>query len=207
MSRWPTRLQARLPGGSLLTLRPLLRGDRARWQQLRTRNRDWLRPWEATLPYGTDPRLTFSQLRRGLDRSAREGRALPFVIDDGSGVVGQMHLFDVVWGPRCTGTAGYWLDTEATGRGLATWSLAMLIDHALTDYGLHRVEVNIRPENRSSLAIVQRLGLRDEGDRPGLVHVDGQWRDHRSFAVTVEDLAGGSLVDVLARRAPHSPTG
>lgn len=159
------------------------------------------------MPYGVEPRLSFGQLRRGLDRSAREGRALPFVIDDGSGVVGQMHLFDVVWGPRCSGTAGYWLDREAVGRGLATWSLAMLIDHALTDYGLHRVEVNIRPENTSSLAVVQRLGLREEGNRPGLVHVDGEWRDHRSFAVTAEELDGGIFVDRLGKGAPDRPEG
>ncbi|GAA1138129.1 GNAT family protein [Ornithinicoccus hortensis] len=199
------RLQARRPDGSVVTLRPLARGDRGRWQELRARNREWLQPWEATIPYGVEPRLTFGQLRRGLDRSAREGRALPFVIDDGTGVVGQMHLFDVVWGPRCTGTAGYWLDREAVGRGLATWSLAMLIDHALTDYGLHRVEVNIRPENTDSLAVARRLGLRDEGERVGLVHVAGDWRDHRSFAVTADELAGGTLVGALSRRSPDHP--
>ena len=62
---------------------------------------------------------------------------------------------------------------------------------------LHRVEVNIRPENAASLAVVRKLGLRDEGVRERMLHIDGAWRDHRSFAITVEELHGGRLVDRL----------
>ena len=52
--------------------------------------------------------------------------------------------------------------------------------------------MNIRPENAASLAVVRKLGFRDEGLRPHYLHIDGAWRDHRSFALTAEDLAGGS---------------
>jgi ribosomal-protein-alanine N-acetyltransferase len=200
VTRWPATVRAVQPGGATIVLRPLSRRDKAAWTRLRVRNEGWLRPWEATVPARLpEPNLSFGQLRRGLERGAREGRLLPFVVEADGELVGQMHLFDIVWGPRCTGTAGYWLDRAATGRGLATWSLAMLVDFALHDYGLHRVEVNIRPENVDSLAVVRRLGLRDEGERPGLVHVDGAWRDHRSFAITAEEVADRSLVRELTR--------
>lgn len=202
MTRWPATVRAVQPGGATIVLRPLARRDKAAWARLRVRNEAWLRPWEATIPARLpEPHLSFGQLRRGLDRGAREGRLLPFVVEADGELVGQMHLFDIVWGPRCTGTAGYWLDRAATGRGLATWALAMLVDFALHDYGLHRVEVNIRPENTHSLAVVRRLGLRDEGQRAGLVHVDGAWRDHRSFAITAEELTDRTLVGELARAA------
>lgn len=198
MITWPVRLEEIRPDGAPIVLRALNRHDRSRWVELREENRDWLRPWEATVPTGPEPTTGFTRLRRVLDRAAREGRVLPFVIEADGLLVGQMHLFDIVWGSRWTASAGYWLDHRATGRGLAAWSLAMLIDHAVHDVGLHRVEVAIRPENVASLAVVRRLELPDEGFRAGLVHVDGQWRDHVEFAITAEQLGTGRLVDRLA---------
>lgn len=201
MIRWPAVVRAELPSGAVLTLRPLQRQDRAAWDRMRHEEADWLRPWEATLPGGSGPVAPFHRVRRGLDRAARQGFIVPFAVDVDGDLVGQMHLFDIVWGSRCTGTAGYWIARSATGRGIATWSLAMLIDFALREAGLHRVEVNVRPENVRSLAVVRRLGLREEGLRRGLVHVDGQWRDHVGFAVTAEELPPEGLTGWLRDRS------
>jgi [ribosomal protein S5]-alanine N-acetyltransferase len=203
--RWPVSRRTVLPSGRLLTLRPLERGDREEWEALRRRNEDWLSPWESSVPGEVRRVMSFRQLRRGLDLAARDGVLLPFVIDVDGRIVGQMQLFDVVWGSRAAGWAGYWLDEAATGRGYATWALATLVDHALLSAGLHRVEVGIRPENTSSLAVARRLELPDEGLRRGLMHVDGAWRDHRCFAVLADDVrpggyAEGGLVEMLRRR-------
>lgn len=203
--RWPVSVRTVLPSGRLLTLRPLERGDRPAWEDVRRRNQAWLERWESSVPGDARGPVTFRRLRRGLDLAAREGVLLPFVIDVDGRLVGQMQLFDVVWGARATGWAGYWLDEAQTGRGYATWALATLVDHALTSAGLHRVEVGIRPENTASLAVVGRLGLPEEGMRRGLMHVEGAWRDHRCFAVLTEDLgpggyADGGLVAHLRRR-------
>ncbi|QDO89808.1 GNAT family N-acetyltransferase [Ornithinimicrobium ciconiae] len=200
MITWPVRLEEVRADGVGIVLRALTRHDRARWLEMREDNRDWLRPWEATVPTGPEEAIGFTRLRRVLDRAAREGRVLPFVIEADGVLVGQMQLFDIVWGSRWTASAGYWLDQQATGRGLAAWSLAMLIDHALHDVGLHRVEVAIRPENTASLAVARALALPDEGFRAGLVHVDGAWRDHVEFAITAEQLGGERLVSRLRAR-------
>jgi [ribosomal protein S5]-alanine N-acetyltransferase len=203
--RWPVSRRTVLPSGRLLTLRPLERGDRDAWELMRRRNEAWLSRWESSVPGEVRRPLSYRQLRRGLDLAARDGTLLPFVIEVDDRLVGQMQLFDIVWGSRATGWAGYWLDEGSTGRGYATWALATLVDHALLTAGLHRVEVGIRPENAASLAVVQRLGLPEEGLRRGLMHVDGRWRDHRCFAVLAEDLqpggyAAGGLVEHLRRR-------
>lgn len=194
---WPVSLRQVRDDGVEIVLRPMARSDNARWEELRSDNVDWLRPWEATLPTGPEPPISLNRLRRLLDRAAREGLVLPFVIEANGLLVGQMHLFDIVWGSRWTAAAGYWLDRRWTGRGLATWALAMAIDHAIFDVGLHRVEVGIRPENASSLAVAHRLGLPNEGFRAGQVHVDGAWRDHIEFAVTAEQLGSQRLVERL----------
>jgi [ribosomal protein S5]-alanine N-acetyltransferase len=78
-------------------------------------------------------------------------------------------------------------------------ALALAGDHALGVLGLHRLEVNIRPENTASLAVVRKLGFRREGLRPHYLHIAGAWRDHVSFALTIEDLAGETLTERLTR--------
>lgn len=189
--RWPVELAHALPSGERLTLRPLARGDRAQWVELRERNRAWLGRWESSVPGEQGAPLPFHRLRRVLDRAGRDGLALPLVIDVDGRLVGQVQLFDLLWGARRSGSVGYWLGEASTGRGYATWAVAALVDHALLDAGLHRVEVAIRPENHASLRVVERLGLPEEGRTRGLMHVDGGWRDHRSFAVLAEDLVPG----------------
>ena len=55
---------------------------------------------------------------------------------------------------------------------------------------MHRVEVNIRPENVASLRVVEHLRFRDEGVRERYLHINGGWRDHRTFALTADELGG-----------------
>ena len=199
--RWPVAPSTALPSGEVLTLRPLARGDRARWEALRSTNDAWLRPWEATVPGEPRRRTSFHAMRRGFDRAARMGAVLPFAIDVEGRVVGSVQLFDLLWGSRRCGSAGYWLDEAATGHGYASWSLALLVDHAVLEVGLQRVEVGIRPDNPRSLAVVARLGLPEEGLRRDFMHVDGQWADHRCFAVVASDLQeGGFAPGGLVRR-------
>lgn len=207
---WPVELETRRPDGVVLRLRPLRREDRADYERLRRDNREWVRPWEAVAPdEGREP--SFPRLRRILERQARDGTLLPFVVVADDVLVGQVHLFEVAWGSRRSGSVGYWLSEAATGRGIATWALAMILDYGLGQAGLHRLEVNIRPDNHRSLAVVDRLGLADEGLRRGFMWVDGAWRDHRSFVVLREDLDDGGrhapgLVTRLARaQDPQRP--
>jgi ribosomal-protein-alanine N-acetyltransferase len=57
--------------------------------------------------------------------------------------------------------------------------------------GLHRVEINIRPENRNSRRVVEKLGFREEGLRPRFLHIDGDWRDHLVYVLTTEEVPRG----------------
>jgi ribosomal-protein-alanine N-acetyltransferase len=193
-AQWPVVLRE-ASSEPPLVLRPLRLDDERDWQRVRGDNSAFVRPWEPTLPPGAPARapVTFRQFVRDLDTEARADRALPWCIEVGGRIVGQVHLFGIVRAAQQSAAAGYWLDESMTGQGIATRALALGLDHALCAGGLHRVEVNIRLDNLPSLRVVERLGLRDEGVRERFLHIDGAWRDHRSFAVTVEDLAGSTL--------------
>jgi ribosomal-protein-alanine N-acetyltransferase len=157
--------------------------------------RAWLSPWEATSPEQGPHVVSFGGLVRHYDREGRAGRMMPFVIRTATDrrIVGQMSLFGISWGSLMSVAAGYWVDEDVAGRGITPTALALAGDYALGVVGLHRIEVNIRPENTNSLAVVGKLGFRDEGVRPRYLHIDGAWRDHRIYAITVEECPDGML--------------
>jgi ribosomal-protein-alanine N-acetyltransferase len=188
-------LTARRVGGAPVILRPLHGRDRRQWEALRAENLEWLRPWEATSPEPLSTSLAFRHVVRQFDREASDGRLQPFVIETEGRLVGQMHLFGIAWGSLRSACAGYWVAKSYAGQGIVPFALAAACDHAFLVLGLHRVEVNIRPENAASLRVVEKLGFREEGLRLRYLHIDGQWRDHRSFALTSEDLGHSSLVE------------
>ena len=101
-------------------------------------------------------------------------------------------------------TLGYWVDKDRAGRGIAPTAVAMATDHCFRALGLHRMEINIRPENGPSLRVVEKLGFRDEGYRQRYLHINGEWADHRSFALTSEEVPQGLLRGWLERRTGRS---
>jgi ribosomal-protein-alanine N-acetyltransferase len=174
-------------------LRPLRHREAARWRSLRAANSGWLGPWEATSPETDVPLRTYHQMVRDFNRQGRAGTALPFAVEVDGDLVGQLTVGSVVWGSLRCGAIGYWVDRRVAGRGVTPTAVAMATDHCLFTVGLHRIEVNIRPENAASLRVVEKLGFRDEGLRRRYLHIDGAWRDHRTFALTTEDVPGGLL--------------
>jgi ribosomal-protein-alanine N-acetyltransferase len=169
-------------------LRPLRHRDEETWTDLRTRNAGWLKRWEATAPDLTGPAMKFGQLVRHYRAEGRAGRMLPFVITFEDELVGQLTVGSIQWGSLRCAQLGYWVAQSYAGRGIVPTAVAMSTDYCLRTLGLHRMEINIRPENAASLRVVEKLGFRDEGLRQHYLHIDGGWRDHRTFALTTEDL-------------------
>jgi ribosomal-protein-alanine N-acetyltransferase len=138
---WP----ATLTSGDV-TLRPIARGDAAAWREVRHRNAEWLKPWDATVPPGGDPRATsYRALVRRLHRTARQGSTMPFALEVDGRFVGQVTVSNIVRGSAQFASIGYWIDQQCAGRGIMPRAVAMAIDHCLTTAGLHRVEVCIGP--------------------------------------------------------------
>ncbi|MCF6473359.1 GNAT family N-acetyltransferase [Nonomuraea sp. MG754425] len=59
--------------------------------------------------------------------------------------------------------AGCWLEPSAVGRGLVTRAARVIIDWAVEERGVHRVEWLAVVENQASIAVARRLGMSKEG--------------------------------------------
>lgn len=173
---------------------------------MRAANASWLGPWEATHPDATDLAPSFPQMVRSFRREARAGRMLPFVIEVDQHLVGQLTVAGIGWGSLRSAHIGYWVDRAVAGRGIAPTAVALATDHCFFALGLHRVEVNIRPENRASLRVAEKLGFRPEGIRHRYLHIDGDWRDHATFALTTEEVPLGLLARWRERSADTERT-
>jgi ribosomal-protein-alanine N-acetyltransferase len=188
---WPARLS-----WGPVELHPLRRRDAAEWSRLRLANEDWLSPWEPSngLPWrARHTPASYRAMRRVVARRARMGASLPFALRVEGRLAGQVTLDNIVRGALRSGYLGYWIDRSVAGRGMGSLAVALVCDHAFGEVGLHRVEADIRPENLPSQRLVERLGFRREGLLRRYLDIDGDWRDHVSYALLAEDLPGGVL--------------
>jgi ribosomal-protein-alanine N-acetyltransferase len=190
---WP----ADLSDGSV-RVRPLRRRDARAWSEVRTRNMEWLAPWESTLPYtlgdgGAIGPAAYRAMVSQLRRQARHGMALPFAVEYAGRFVGQVTVSTIIRGSLQSASIGYWVDQRVAGQGIIPTAVALVVDHCFRDVGLHRVELNVRPENQRSRRVAEKLGFRDEGLRSKYLHIDRGWRDHVCYALTVDDVPGGVL--------------
>ena len=199
---WPAVLS-----DGVVTLRPLRLRDAPSWAEARRRNVEWLREWEAKppggKPYVPTSMSTFVTMTRRLRAEARRGRALPFAVLVGGEFAGQLNVSSVIRGSLHSASLGYWIDERYAGRGVMPTAVALVTDHCFDTVGLHRVEVNIRPENAASRRVVEKLGFREEGLRRQFLHISGAWRDHLSYVLLSGDVPGGLVARWHATQLPR----
>jgi [ribosomal protein S5]-alanine N-acetyltransferase len=192
---WPVQLTGVTPTGVEVLLRPLTVADGPAFQSVRRANAAWLEEWDATSPDPDAPGRTFEELVEQYDRDARAGRALPFAVEVEGRFVGQLSVGSVVLGSFRSCYVGYWVSRSVAGQMVIPTALAVAGDYVLGTLGLHRIEVNIRPDNLASRRVVEKLGFRQEAYHHRYLHIDGDWRDHLGYAMTTEDVSaeGGLL--------------
>ena len=181
---WPITLY-----GTDIYLRPLRLRDRKKWLNVRAENREWLTPWEATLPFipGSDVESlqkelpSFFRLVRTLNRESRDVRSISFAIWRENNLIGQISMGGIIMGAMRGAHIGYWIDREYAGRGYTTEAVNLLTQYGFSVLALHRIEINLRPENAASRRVAEKAGYVLEGERPRYLHIDGDWRDHLSF--------------------------
>lgn len=199
---WPATL-AEGPVG----LRPMRRSDAAAWSEVRLSNERWLLRWEPTTlaswPEQNSRGVFLSRLRQ-LRTQARRGETMPWAVTYEGRLAGQLTIGNIVRGSLQSGYAGYWVDGRLAGRGIIPCALALAVDHCFSAAGLHRIEINIRPQNSASRRVVEKLSLREEALQRRLLYIDGAWQDHVGYAVTVEEVLPDGLIARWRSRATTS---
>jgi len=78
---------------------------------------------------------------------------------------------------------GITLAREFRGRGLATEALRAILGYLFTTLGKHRVFGSVDPRNASSLALLERVGMRREAHFVESLWFKGAWADDVIYAM------------------------
>ncbi|MFD3454720.1 GNAT family N-acetyltransferase [Streptomyces sp. NPDC058691] len=123
---------------------------------------------------------------QGWMRRFDDGSNLGFVIRvrETGEAAGTVNINSIIRGRYQGASLGYAAFAPSAGRGYMTEGLTIALQYAFDDLRLHRLEANIQPANKASLAVVQRLGFRYEGLSPAYLYIDGAWRDHERWSIS-----------------------
>ncbi|MFG2103344.1 GNAT family N-acetyltransferase [Micromonospora echinaurantiaca] len=125
------------------------------------RAREHIAPWVSPSFVATDLPSARAVLQRYADRWARDAGGIWGIWQAGTLVGGVMFVsFDV---PVGVAEAGCWLEPGAEGRGLISRAVTRIVDWAVRDRGIQRVEWRTNAENARSIAVARRLGMQHDG--------------------------------------------
>jgi len=177
--------------GRRIVLRPLVGPDFAQYQEVRSRNEDWLRPWEPSrFPGAADPSrdphaFTARCALRDKERQAGTAYGLGLFVDEA--FAGEVNLNSVQRGALQSATVGYWVDRDRAGNAYVAEGVVVVSRFAFEELNLHRVEICIIPRNHNSRRVMEKLEIREEGLARRYLEIAGVWEDHIRYAMTLEE--------------------
>ncbi|PYS99025.1 MAG: N-acetyltransferase [Acidobacteria bacterium] len=107
-------------------------------------------------------------------------------VDDDS-IIGSLNFSQIFRKGFQNTYLGYQLFAGFTGNGYMTEAVSLGLRYAFLDLKLHRVEANVQPSNKPSIAVLVRNGFAKEGLSRRYLKINGRWRDHERWAILKEN--------------------
>jgi [ribosomal protein S5]-alanine N-acetyltransferase len=171
--------------GKRVHLRPPHRGDQKAFISGARASRKLHAGW-VQAPQSPAAFLAYVERFGGAAGSARYA-GLVVVRNDDDALAGVFNFSEIVRGVFNSAYVGYYAFASLAGEGYMTEGFGLALDFAFRRLKLHRVEANVQPANRRSLALAERMGFEREGYSRRYVKIAGRWRDHVRFAMLAED--------------------
>jgi ribosomal-protein-alanine N-acetyltransferase len=102
-------------------------------------------------------------------------------------ILGFFNLSNITRGLLQSAYLGYAVGKPYAGHGYMREGLGLVLRNAFVNMRLHRVEANIQPGNKASIALAQGAGFRREGFSPRYLKIGGRWRDHERWALLADE--------------------
>ena len=149
------------------------------------RNKDYFEPWEPAREPGFYT-LSYQRLSLSVEYNLiMQSKLLRFWVfhhNNPDIVIGTVNFYNFVRGAFSTCQLGYKLDKDYTGNGYAAESIQAALSLLKDNYAIHRVEVNIMPNNEHSIKLINKLGFSYEGLARSSIQINSKWEDHARFS-------------------------
>jgi ribosomal-protein-alanine N-acetyltransferase len=148
-----------------------------------SRNREFLAPFEPIRgPEYYDVDGTRERLRTAAELHG--DRMVYWTIRIGDDVIGSITLNNIARGMFQNADLGYGIDEVYNGKGIATRAVALAVESAFGERGLHRVQAATLVGNIASQRVLEKNGFQPIGLSPRYLKIAGTWQDHLLFAIT-----------------------
>jgi ribosomal-protein-alanine N-acetyltransferase len=157
------------------------RSDQDEFLELMRASRTFHKPW-ASAPTDEDRYAAYlADVRRP------DFEAMLICRTEDRAIIGFFNLSQIVRRGLQSAYLGYAVGKPYAGQGYMREGLELVLRHAFTTLRLHRVEANIQPGNKASIALARGGGFRREGFSPRYLKIGGRWRDHERWAILAEE--------------------
>ncbi len=155
------------------------------------RNQDFLKRWESIK---RDDFYTLEYHKRLLSIEKDEiedGKRLKLWIylKNTNSIIGYINFGNIIRGSFESSFLGYKLDYKNRNKGYMTEALNHALNYYFNTLKLHRVEVNVMPENLASIKVVQKLGFQKEGLARKYLKINGVWEDHIHYSLIKDEFS------------------
>ena len=146
-------------------------------------NKDHLKMWEDNNPEEYYTLKYQKSLVKLEHRELKCGKAMDFWILKKFDriIIGKVAVFGIVGGNLSSCMIGYKIDKEHEGKGYMSEAVGKVVDFLFEELNMHRIEINILPENIRSRKLAERLGFTIECLSPRFMRVRGKWSDHYRY--------------------------
>jgi len=138
--------------------------------------------WHGIEPF-PDIAAAEERIRKLLEMRLTPNPATPWAIELSSGTfIGSCGLF--AWNRnwrKCS--VGYELTRAAEGHGYMHEALHAVISYGFRELALNRIEAQVHPNNKRSIAVLTRLGFLEEGRLRQAAYWSGAYQDMLQFSV------------------------
>ena len=105
-----------------------------------------------------------------------------YLIKDHTGnVIGRVNLVSIVRGSFNKAELGYRIGEKHQGKGYATNAVKLILDEAVNNHKLHRIEAGTSPDNIGSQIVLIKNGFQFAGRYNKFFYQNGKWHDSINF--------------------------
>jgi ribosomal-protein-serine acetyltransferase len=149
------------------------------------RERAYLREWLPWVDMTTEAEHSLNFIRTSLEQFASND-GFSAGIWAGDEFIGGIGTHRIDWLYRRV-EIGYWISKGFQGRGIVTDACRAIIDYAIDDLKLNRVEIHCAAGNQKSCAIPKRLGFQWEGLLREAQLLNGEYQDINVYALLARE--------------------
>lgn len=141
---------------------------------------------DAHYPWVKAPMTSF-EFQKYIQCYQQDNQKSYLVCDNKNNIKGVFNINEIIHGLFQSAYLGFYVVADFAAQGYMSAGLKLVLKKAFTELALHRLEINIQPQNINSINLVKANGIKKEGYSPRYLRINGEWRDHERWAITYED--------------------